>query len=238
MPAASVPPPSAEVLPAERERDPELPLRALAWIVIAFSLLQVLLFAFGRDQGIFAVIGRGVLDGKMPYRDLWDFKPPGIFLVYAAAFGVFGNSMIAPRLVECLCLFAVVLGCRRLGGTLFGSRTAGLVGGALAALVHAQLEFWHTAQPETFAGAFTVAALVLSTTETSRKRRLLASSLVGVCFGCCFLLKPTLAAPALVCALYMAAHPPPPATGWLCRVVPFVGVGIGALLPIALVGGW
>ncbi len=238
MPTASVPPPAAEVLPAERERDPDLWLRALAWSVVAFSIAQVLLFSFGRDQGIYAVIGRGLLEGQMPYRDLWDFKPPGIFFVYASSFAVFGPSMIAPRLVEGLCLFAVVLGCRRLGGVLFQSRTAGLLGGAIAALLHAELEFWHTGQPETFAGALTIGALVLCTHDWSRRRAPLAHFVLGVLLGAAFLLKPPLAAPALVCGVYLAlvrrAHGHRLGQQWL----PTLFIALGSAVPLICTGLW
>src|SRR6187551_1979283 len=131
MPSASVPPPStADVLTAETNHDPDTWLRVLSWTVVVFSLAQILVFSFGRDQGIYAVVAESVLQGKVPYRDAWDFKPPGIFFVYAAAFGAFGKSMIAPRLLEVAAVLGAVLGLRRLGGTFLDSRTAGIMGGA------------------------------------------------------------------------------------------------------------
>jgi hypothetical protein len=44
-----------------------------AGLVLGLAALQILLFGFGRDQGIYAVVGSGILRGEMPYRDLWDF---------------------------------------------------------------------------------------------------------------------------------------------------------------------
>ena len=85
MGTSSVRPQAAEVVPRLQLRDPDLWLSWIAWAVIAFCSIQILTFSYGRDQGIYAVVGDGVLHGKMPYRDLWDFKPPGIFLVYALA---------------------------------------------------------------------------------------------------------------------------------------------------------
>src|SRR5687768_6854726 len=81
-------------------RDPDRWLARGAWLVVALSALQILLFGFGRDQGIYATVGRGVVEGLMPYRDLWDFKPPGIFLVYAVAELLFGASMASVRVLE------------------------------------------------------------------------------------------------------------------------------------------
>jgi hypothetical protein len=37
------------------------------------------------DAAIFGVLGEGILRGAMPYRDLWDHKPPGVYMVAAAA---------------------------------------------------------------------------------------------------------------------------------------------------------
>jgi hypothetical protein len=102
MPSSSLPPPAAEVVPRLDVRDPDLWLRGIAWTVIIGSCLLILTFAFGRDQGIYALVGEGILQGKVPYKDLWDFKPPGVFFVYALAQGVFGKNMMAPRLVEVL----------------------------------------------------------------------------------------------------------------------------------------
>ena len=37
------------------------------------------------DASIWAVIGRGMLEGRAPFLGLWDYKPPGIYLVGALA---------------------------------------------------------------------------------------------------------------------------------------------------------
>src|SRR5690606_41018425 len=106
---------------------------------------------------------------------------PGIFLLHAAVQALLGKSMLALRLVEVLGLLGLVFGCRSLGASVFGSPTAGLVGGALAALVHAQLEFVHTGQPESFAGFFTVGALAvtLRLDRSVHRQAVLRGSLLG-----------------------------------------------------------
>jgi len=57
---------------------------------------------FGRDQGIFACIGQNILKGLVPYRDLWDQKPPGIHFTYALFISLFGNSMGAVQVMDLL----------------------------------------------------------------------------------------------------------------------------------------
>lgn len=201
MPTESVRPP-AEVVPRLAVRDPEQWLAFVCWMVVAASALSILLYSFGRDQGIYAMVADTILKGGMPYRDAWDFKPPGIFLVYALAQGLFGKSMLSIRLLEVIGLVATVFGLQRLGQVFFDRPKAGLVAGAVAALVHAELEFWHTAQPETFGGFLTIAALVVVTLEVKNTRRWLIPLGTGALFGFCALLKPPLGGGILVCGAY------------------------------------
>jgi dolichyl-phosphate-mannose-protein mannosyltransferase len=238
MPGSSVPPAAEEIVPRLQVRDPDAWLSGAALLVVGFCALQILLFPFGRDQGIYALVGEGLLHGKLPYRDLWDFKPPGIFFVYGLAQGLFGKSMLAPRLVEVLGLVLLVACAGRLAQTFFGNRTAGYVGGAIAALVHAELEFWHTGQPETFGGVLTFVALVLTAVEGKRSRRWWRFIAVGAAFGAAALLKPPLGGGALVCAAYLAKREQQSNESVAGRVGPIVAVGAGVALPIALVAAW
>lgn len=75
----------------------------LAGIIVIVTLLAlpVLTYPLGRDQGEFATIGRGLLDGRVPYRDLWNPKPPAVFYVYALAMQLFGRTA-ALRLIDLL----------------------------------------------------------------------------------------------------------------------------------------
>jgi hypothetical protein len=222
----------------ERVVDPDAFLTVLAWFTIALSCLQILLFSFGRDQSIYAVAADGILRGEMPYRDVWDFKPPGIFVLYALAQAVFGKTMMAPRLLEVAGLLSMVLAMMTLSEKLFGLRRVGLVGGAVAALIHAQLEFWHTGQPETFGAYFTVWALVVALAEPNRKRRWLRDAGVGVLFGCAFLLKPPLGGGALVVAAYLArARFVETGSRWH-GLVPVAVIGGASLIPIFAIGLW
>ena len=237
MPSASVPP-SADAIQRDRVLDPDAFLNVLCWVVIALSCLQILLLSFGRDQSIYAVVADGILSGRMPYRDVWDFKPPGIFLLYALAQALFGKTMMAPRLLEVAGLLSMVIAFMTLSERLFGLRRIGLVGGALAALIHAQLEFWHTGQPETFGAYFTVWALVLTVADVGRKRRWVREIGIGVLFGCAFLLKPPLGGGALVSAAYLA-RAERVETGSVWKGIRTIAViGAASLIPIALVVIW
>jgi len=237
MPSESVRP-AAEVVPRLAVRDPDQWLGIACWVVVAFSCLSILLFSFGRDQGIYAVIAKSILNGGMPYRDAWDFKPPGIFLTYALAQAVFGESMLAIRLLEVLGLLATVFGLQRLGQVFFDRPKAGLLAGAVAALLHAELEFWHTAQPETFGGYLTVAALVVVTLEPAKPRRWLIPFAVGVLFGVCALFKPPLGGGVLVCGAYVLTREQVRGAKLPKLLRCSALLGIGFALPLLLVAFW
>lgn len=71
-------------------------------------LLNFLLLTepFDRDEGAYATIAAGLFDGQLPYRDLFDHKPPLIYGWYALSFAVFGEFEWAPRLMGGLVLSA------------------------------------------------------------------------------------------------------------------------------------
>lgn len=213
-------------------------LGVVSWLVVAFASLQILMFAFGRDQGIYAVVADGVVRGQMPYRDLWDFKPPGIYLIFAFAQVIVGKVMWGIRLLEVAGLVASVFWLSAFSRNVFGDSRPGLIGGAIAALIHAQLEFWHTAQPETFGGYLTIAALALTTADPPVRRKWVRWLGMGALFGGAFLLKPPLGGGALVCAAYLARRE------WLLGATraqalrPVLVAAGGSLIPIALVAAW
>jgi hypothetical protein len=199
---------------AARSRVADQALVAACWLAIAFLLAQILMYGYGRDQGIYAMVGRAVAAGKMPYRDAWDFKPPGIFLIYALARGLFGSAQVGIRIVECAGLAAMVWAMMRLSDRLWGDRRIGLVAGVVSVLVHAQLDFWHTAQPESFGGMLTIFGLLVlgrdpaligeDVPPLADRERMLRRLASGALFGLTGLLKPPLAGGGAVVAAALA----------------------------------
>jgi hypothetical protein len=60
-----------------------------------------------RDGGFFLYAGSQILDGKIPYTEVWDNKGPGIFYVNALGLWLGGGSRWGVWLVEFLCIFGV-----------------------------------------------------------------------------------------------------------------------------------
>lgn len=219
---------------------------------IGFLLLEILTFGHGRDQGIYTVVARTVLEGGMPYRDAWDFKPPGIFLIYALARLLFRDAQWGIRVLEVAGLALMSLGMVRLGRRYWGSGTLGLVAATITVLVHAQLDFWHTSQPESFGGMLTIAALLCvprpgpsglpSLTPTKTRDWLVA----GFLFGFAGLLKPPLVGGAAIVALLPAWWDTDPARPTIERlkaaargvVRPSLLLAAGGVIPIVLCVAW
>ena len=65
-------PPAANPPAAPPQSSADRVLAGVSVAAIAFFLLQILTYGYGRDQGIYAVVARTVLEGGMPYRDAWD----------------------------------------------------------------------------------------------------------------------------------------------------------------------
>jgi len=211
-------------------------------MVITFLALQILSFGYGRDQGIYALVARTILEGGMPYRDVFDFKPPGIYLVYALSRTLMGNAFWGIRVLEVASLLGTIWCLTRLARRWFDNQLIGLLAGAMAALVHAQLDFWHSAQPETFGGTLTVAALVIAAHERARGVHYVAA---GVLFGLAGLLKPPLAGGGAVLAFWAAGRLLEQEGGWSSLragwrkiTAPIGWVLLGGIIPFALCLAW
>ena len=205
--------------------------RAPRWLWVAYAvsvlplLALVLTFSFGRDQGIYGVVAERWRHGVWPYEGAWDFKPPGVFLIFVAIQSLFGTGEVGVRVVEVLALVGLLAGLFAYGVRALRSEPVGLAAGLLALVTHVQLDFWHTAQPETFAAPLLVAALLLSEGEG------IASTVtLGILGGFLFLVKPPLGAAAAMPLLVKLVRARGSRSSWARVVV----ASVAALMPIAL----
>lgn len=76
-----------------------------AWFLLVASFLFFLLrlpslfepYWYG-DEGIYQVVGMGMRAGRLLYRDIWDNKPPLLYIIYA----IFGSDQFTIRFVSLL----------------------------------------------------------------------------------------------------------------------------------------
>ena len=83
------------------------------WIAILLLLVTAIVrFPFyfvdviNWDESTFILMGQSLLDGHLPYTELWDIKPPLAFAAYALFILIFGKSIVGIRIAGTLCVFA------------------------------------------------------------------------------------------------------------------------------------
>ncbi|MGE0542609.1 MAG: ArnT family glycosyltransferase [Dehalococcoidia bacterium] len=84
------------------------------------------------DEGVFAATAQQMLAGDTLYREIWDNKPPLVFLIYAAVIAAAGPSIAALHLTGAIWSAATALVVLAIG-----RRVGGEVAGWLAALLYA-----------------------------------------------------------------------------------------------------
>jgi hypothetical protein len=105
---------------------------------LALSLLAVSFLAraafFGQpvmegDQQFYLLVGDRLLQGELPYVDIWDRKPIGLFLIYAAIRALGGDGILQYQLVATLFVAATAFLVARIARET-ASRRAALFAGA------------------------------------------------------------------------------------------------------------
>lgn len=170
---------------------------ALAFWVAVLRYPYAGAVAFDGDEALYLLIGQKWLHGIWPYTDIWDVKPPGLFLIFAAAQRAFGETLVAPRLASAAAVLTTALGLFTIARRHFGSPRAGMAAAFLYP-PYTLLMGGLASKAELFAAPFVVwacHALLASQGGHRPAARLLALS--GVLFGCALLVKQTAAFEAL-----------------------------------------
>jgi hypothetical protein len=84
-------------------------LAGLSLIAFWFLVWRVLYELDGqtnRDSHLYFAVGRGILNGLVPYRDLFESKPPGMFLLSALSFALTGSPLLM-HILEALCIAGI-----------------------------------------------------------------------------------------------------------------------------------
>lgn len=159
---------------------------------LAFGLVS-LFYPFGRDQGLFFYTSREwLLRERMPYRDVFDHKPPFIYVIHALQMVLFGENTWGLRLGELL-LFPLIgyLGARI--ATPRGSKPpAGMIGAAClttSVFYYGVFNFWDTGQCEIWYATLALASLAIVMRAPTLGSRAAAGA--GVLAGMSLFTKPT-----------------------------------------------
>lgn len=165
-----------------------------------------------RDEGAFLVIAQEILHGHVPYRDVFDHKSPGIYVLLAVILLLTSHLSIFSQIVAMRLVVALVNLATAAGLIAFGKRWWRLEVGALAAatwLVALPLYEGVSAFTEPFAMAATMWALVLASGKPGFRSALKSGLLLAL--GSLFKQTAVLALPGTVYLLYTCLLP---AQGW------------------------
>jgi 4-amino-4-deoxy-L-arabinose transferase-like glycosyltransferase len=86
-----------------------------------------------RDEGVYAYVAQRMLAGEVPYRDVFDHKPPAVYFIYAGIFKIFGESLSAIRISALFFSLITTLSVFAVGALLWGGG-AGLLSAFLYGL--------------------------------------------------------------------------------------------------------
>src|SRR3954468_15842170 len=82
-----------------------------SWRLITLSAIIFLILpriiltpvtAFGPDEGIYALVARDLLNGKLPFDGAFDHKPAAIYYIFAAFQAVFSDAVLSMRFLGTL----------------------------------------------------------------------------------------------------------------------------------------
>lgn len=177
-----------------------------ALLFIAALLLRAPQFGnpvAGFDEQLYLLIGERMWQGAVPYLDLWDRKPPGLF-VWFALMSAFGNGLIVSQLVATLFAAATGWVAYRLVRLQTGERAAVL--GALTYLIGLRQLAGHVTQTPVFYNLLlalaALALLRIAVMPPGRRPFLLGIAAMLAC-GLAIQFKPTAAIEAIWFGLFL-----------------------------------
>jgi hypothetical protein len=152
---------------------------------VTLLALPTLAYPFGPDQAIFATIGRAINQGRFPYVDAWDQKPPAIYLLYALALRLPGPMMQRVRLFDLLWTLATMIALYEMARTFWNIRAATFASLLYGAIYFTTQGWWYLAQPDGLMGLPLLVAMLLYLRAGGRRGPLLliaSGALAGLAF--------------------------------------------------------
>jgi 4-amino-4-deoxy-L-arabinose transferase-like glycosyltransferase len=155
----------ARVPPVERAASVASPRGGLWALLALLAIFFALRWPFRealliRDEGEYAHLAQRILQGELPYRDVYNQKPPIVFWIFAAIQALAGESLASLRIATTLVGMATASLLFVVARRLFGVTGALASVVAFTALTFDQCGVEHAASTEFFMLAFFAAGLV------------------------------------------------------------------------------
>lgn len=108
---------SAERVSGNSRRDSAAILPAILMVPVSFAIAFLVFkniftyelnHAYTADAPLYWAVGRGMLNGHMPYRDMYENKPLGVFLISALSFALTDDTIIC-NLFSCLAAMMITV---------------------------------------------------------------------------------------------------------------------------------
>lgn len=190
------------------------------------------------DETFYLLVGDAMHHGAVPYVDIWDRKPPGLFAFYWLLAG-FAPSVLSYQIAAIGFVTATAWLIVRIA-----SRWADRIGAALAGVIYIawlQPLLGGGGQAPVFYNLFVVAAVLLLVRRSERREgpahfgeAVLAALLCGIAVT----FKPTAVFEGTFVVLALTAVEWQRATDWRRTAILFAAMGTAAALPTLLFAGW
>ncbi len=151
-----------------------------------------------RDESTFILMAQSLVDGHLPYTQLWDLKPPLLFFIFALPIWLFGKSLVAIRVAGLLAVSGIVYSTYALGRET-GGKATGLAAGLACMFLMSLGGSVQGVMSEHFSMLFLLPALLL----LARAPGLLSYFTAGALLGLAVLCKSNLAVALPVVAGYL-----------------------------------
>lgn len=178
-------------------------------IVLAILRLHYLDWPPNRDVTTYAVIAREVMEGKQLYTDVWDHKPPAVFVTFGLAQAVLGYGPATLYALNLIAGLAVLLAVFQAGAASGLGAWAGVWSAAFWLALSGDLSLqMHDPNAEAFMNACAAWGFVLllgSKPGASRQR----AALAGALFAAATMYKQVMITVPLALGLAHIASPPP-----------------------------
>ena len=110
----------------------------IGFLLLSFFLRFWTLFVsvLDKDESIYILGADSLLNGNLPYTEIWDNKPPGIFILFSLAMLIFDRSIVSIRIISILATTFTSYFLYRIGATIDQKQgeKIGLLAGVLYAI--------------------------------------------------------------------------------------------------------